>query len=168
MESVDGKQVENENTQRKEEDKPPFQLDDNVDREIVKEKMIHISKDIAEEDKQQNKTWKKQVYEPIQRLPCIRKKPKWFKVSGMSRKFTADELAVREALNEDRRDAWKSAINKDINNLQRMGCWKAVQRPKGEQVLHTRFVLKQKREEIGKTCNRKALLVVSVKERESD
>lgn len=75
-----------------------------------------------------------------------------FKINAMPNTFTADEPTVREARNGDDRNAWRSIMDNEVRKLQRMGCWKEVDRAKDEQVMHTNFVLKRKRDENGMMC----------------
>lgn len=105
--------------------------------------MIHVSNDIVEEDRQQDSTSEEQEDKLLRKYIRIRKVPQWFNLSGIVRTLSADEPAVRVAPNSDKRDAWKTALNKGVSNIQRMGCWNVVQRLKVEQVMHTKFVLKQ-------------------------
>lgn len=86
---------------------------------------------------------------------------------AIPRTFIADEPAVRAAFNGDELYAQKSAINEEVGDLEQMDYWNVVQPPKGEQVMHTKFVLKRKRDENGTICKHKARSIVCEKEEES-
>lgn len=46
-----------------------------------------------------------------------------------------------------------------INALQHMYCWEVVNRPHDEQILHSKFVLRRRRDETGKVVKDEACLL---------
>lgn len=49
----------------------------------------------------------------------------------------------------EKKKASEKAVETQFSTLEQMGCWELVRCPKNENVMHTRFVLKQKRDRTG-------------------
>lgn len=116
------KQDANEKFQQ-EEDEPAAHLHEIVRKEGVKREIFHVNNNIAEKYSEQDHTSQEPVYKPLQKSTSIRKEPQWFKINAIPRTFRADEPAVRKALYRDDHNASKSAISREVSNLQRMSCW---------------------------------------------
>lgn len=68
---------------------------------------------------------------------------------------TANELALKEAMEGKEKEARKKAV-KNFSTLEKMACSKIVENPSNEGVMHNKFVLKMNRGDKGAVCKHKA------------
>lgn len=73
---------------------------------------------------------------------------------------TEDEPLVRDALTSGDAERWVDAVDKEVQALRKLNCWSVVERPQQAKVLHSKFVLKKKRNSSGEVVKYKARLVV--------
>ena len=88
------------------------------------------------------------------------REPERFIAGAMRRTFTDDEPTLRMALQSDEEPLWRKAIEIEIKTLKNMKRWIKVKRPQGKPVLHSKFVLKRKRNGDGTVSKYKARLIV--------
>lgn len=89
-----------------------------------------------------------------------RKVPDRF-ISGSHRRTrTKDEPTARQALSSDESNKWKTSMENEVNLLKQLNCWSIVDKPESTNVMHSKFVLKKKRDSDGTVAKYKAQLVV--------
>lgn len=88
------------------------------------------------------------------------RQPERYMAGALRRAHTEDEPSLRYAMNSSEAEKWKSAIDKEITALTNLRCWDVIERPTGKKILHSKFVLKKKRNGDGTIVKYKARLVV--------
>lgn len=139
-------------------------FDDDDDNEITDaseqrsdtSEVINVEGDVQQEQALKNNN----VNTQLRRSTRVRKEPQRFKVNAIPRTFTSDEPTLQQAIKSADKEEWVKAITKEIKTLKAMECWEQVSRPVNERVLHTKFVLKRKRDENNEISKYKARLVV--------
>lgn len=69
---------------------------------------------------------------------------------------------MREALQGDESSLSREALGKEVKTLEDIRYWKVVPRPTYKKVMHTKFILKSKKNEQRNMCKYEACLVVCV------
>ena len=70
-----------------------------------------------------------------------------------------DPLSLEEAMGQPDYSKWKTAIHKELNNLQKAGTWEIVERPKDRNIVKNRWVFRIKKDAAEKCKQYKARLV---------
>lgn len=78
----------------------------------------------------------------------------------MPRTFPGGKPSLEQAREGKNKNGWESAIEKELNTLEHMGCLSLVNRLKTEILLHTKFVIKKKPYKTESVCKSKARIVV--------
>ena len=79
---------------------------------------------------------------------------------AIRRTYTEEEQTLKTALMSNEEPLWRTAIEEEMRTLENMNCWSVVKRPRDKPVLHSKFVLKWKRNGDGSILKYKAQLVV--------
>lgn len=96
---------------------------------------------------------------PIQEEPCrylqrVRSQNKRHFTGSLRRTRTDDIPTARDALTSEDAEKWKASMDKEAGELEQLDSWTKVERPMNK-VLHTKFVLKKKRDANGNIANKK-------------
>ena len=75
----------------------------------------------------------------------------------MSISHLCHHLKIEEALNDV---DWVNAMHEELNNFTRNQVWELVERPKGHNVIGTKWVFRNKQDQDGIVVRKKARLVV--------
>ena len=78
------------------------------------------------------------------------------KLKGTCLLSTFEPKIIKEAINDE---DWVSAMNEEIEKIERNKTWTLVPRPKGKNVIGTKWVFRNKLNEDGEVCKNKARLV---------
>lgn len=78
-----------------------------------------------------------------------RRSPVRMSVNALARFRSDNERTAKETFTEKEAVEWTAAMLTEILTFNQLDCWKEVEHPNGEQVLHTKFLLRRKRNEKG-------------------
>lgn len=84
-----------------------------------------------------------------------------FTDSALKGVHSDDEPHPRDALHRKETDAWPEAMEGEVQTLKEMKCWTNTSRPSEQKVLHSKFLLRRKRDRNGNIDNYNARLVAT-------
>ena len=140
----------------------------NLEEEIIEEENIEVEstsqKDRAPIEEEEQKQGGAENRYPRRE----HRAPQRFVAGALRRTHTEDEPSLRTALESNEEPLWREAINDEIGALEKLRCWDIVKRPYEKKVLHSKLVLKKKRNGDGTIAKYKARLVVCGNEDEEN
>ena len=74
--------------------------------------------------------------------------------------YLEDEPSLHDALQSDEENIWREAVDNEISASKNLRFWNELNRLQGKNVLHSKFVLKKKRNGDGSVAKHKAGLVL--------
>lgn len=86
----------------------------------------------------------------------VRRPRHWFTIVALQSTYKDHEPSVEEALKDADRAQWHEPINKYVKTFHNMQCCEVVDRLSNQQVMHTKSILKRKRDKTGLVSNRRA------------
>lgn len=89
-----------------------------------------------------------------------RSKSQRFTVCSLARAHSENEPRAQQAIPGYDKDEWKTVMRHKIETLDKIECWDVLPRPKSDKVLHSKFILKEKRSDEGYVIRYKARFVV--------
>lgn len=80
---------------------------------------------------------------------CERCPSQWFTMNSLKRVHSEEQPTTRDAMKGKHHLKWKQVMVKEVNTLKNVKCWEVMSRPQGQKVLHSKYVIKKKRDERG-------------------